>query len=635
MNIIRFYKYLFLSCFCFLLQGCSAALVGALVGAAPVAATHLLADHSGPAMSRQSQAAHAKSKHPKKSKKEKKSKKRKGGNVSRPVVNLTAEEQQRYDYFLLEAVRQEYLKHYDVTYSLLQHCLSINPYAASAHYRLSQYYLFLKQPKEALACLEKAVEAAPDEYWYIHALANLCMEQGESERAQQLYEEMTERFPRRSLEPLYSLLDIYGRNGQYEQVIDVLNRIEAQTGKSERISMEKYRIYLQMDNEAKAQREILALVEEYPAEPRYRVLLGDFNLLKGRNEEAYRLYREVLTEDPGNAQARYALANYYEQVGDKAHYDQQIDSLLFNNKVEPQVKLGVMRSLIVENEQAAGDSTRIITLFDRIMADDPDDASLPMLYAQYLISKQMTQESLPVLRKVIDIDPTNTASRLMLLSEAAKREDYEEITSLCEAGVESNPDMLQFYFYLAIAYNHYDRDADAKAICQKALLHVNDKSPKELVSDFYAIIGDCSHAQGADEEAYAAYEKALEYHPDNISVLNNYAYYLSLEHRDLDRAEEMSYRTVKAEPQNATYLDTYAWILFEKGNYAEARIYIDQVIKLSTEEELSADVLEHCGDIHALTDDLQGALEFWKMALKKGSESKLLKRKVNERRYLK
>lgn len=607
--------WLILCCAGLLFQGCTAVLVGAVAGATPVVASNIAAQP--------------------KEKKPKKAKKRKADKSVRPVVNLTPEEQQRYDYFLLEAVRQEYLKHYDVTFSLLQHCLSINPYAASAHYRLSQYYLYLKQPKQAIACLEQAVNAAPEEYWYIHALANLCMEQGETERAQQLYEEMTERFPRRSQEPLYCLLDIYGRSGQYERVIDVLNRIEAQSGKNERISMEKYRIYLQMDNEEKARREILALVEEYPAEPRYRVLLGDFNLLKGRNDEAYRLYREVLTEDPSNAQARYALATYYEQVGDKEHYDQQLDSLLFNNKVEPQVKLGVMRSLIVENEQAAGDSTRIITLFDRIMADDPDDASLPMLYAQYLISKKMTSQSLPVLRKVIDIDPTNTASRLMLLSEAAKREDYEEIISLCEAGVESNPDMLEFYFYLAIAYNHYQREAEAKAICQRALLHVNDKSSKQMVSDFYAIIGDCSHAEGNNEEAYEAYEKALQYHPDNIGVLNNYAYYLSLERRDLDRAEEMSYRTVKAEPQNATYLDTYAWILFEKGNYAEARIYIDQVVKVAKEEELSSDVLEHCGDIHALTDDLQGAVEYWKKAMEKGSDSKLLKRKVSERRYLK
>lgn len=615
MRIKRTKMWLILCCAGLLFQGCTAALVGAVAGATPVVASNIAAQP--------------------KEKKPKKAKKRKADKSVRPVVNLTPEEQQRYDYFLLEAVRQEYLKHYDVTFSLLQHCLSINPYAASAHYRLSQYYLYLKQPKQAIACLEQAVNAAPEEYWYIHALANLCMEQGEIERAQQLYEEMTERFPRRSQEPLYCLLDIYGRSGQYERVIDVLNRIEAQSGKNERISMEKYRIYLQMDNEEKARREILALVEEYPAEPRYRVLLGDFNLLKGRNDEAYRLYREVLTEDPSNAQARYALATYYEQVGDKEHYDQQLDSLLFNNKVEPQVKLGVMRSLIVENEQAAGDSTRIITLFDRIMADDPDDASLPMLYAQYLISKKMTSQSLPVLRKVIDIDPTNTASRLMLLSEAAKREDYEEIISLCEAGVESNPDMLEFYFYLAIAYNHYQREAEAKAICQRALLHVNDKSSKQMVSDFYAIIGDCSHAEGNNEEAYEAYEKALQYHPDNIGVLNNYAYYLSLERRDLDRAEEMSYRTVKAEPQNATYLDTYAWILFEKGNYAEARIYIDQVVKVAKEEELSSDVLEHCGDIHALTDDLQGAVEYWKKAMEKGSDSKLLKRKVSERRYLK
>ena len=195
--------------------------------------------------------------------------------------------------------------------------------------------------------------------------------------------------------------------------------------------------------------------------------------------------------------------------------------------------------------------------------------------------------------------------------------------------------MLQFYFYLAIAYNHYNREADAKAICQQALLHINEKSSKEMVSDFYAIIGDASHAQGANDEAYQAYEKALQYHPDNISVLNNYAYYLSLEQRDLDRAEEMSYRTVKAEPQNATYLDTYAWILFEKGNFAEARIYIDQVIKVAKEEELSPEVLEHCGDIHALTEDIEGAVGCWKQALEKGSESKLLKRKISERRWIK
>ena len=118
------------------------------------------------------------------------------------------------------------------------------------------------------------------------------------------------------------------------------------------------------------------------------------------------------------------------------------------------------------------------------------------------------------------------------------------------------------------------------------------------------------HTQKQMKEAYAAYDSALVYNPSNIGALNNYAYYLSVERRDLDKAEEMSYKTVKAEPNNATYLDTYAWILFEKGNYAEARIYIDNAMK-SEGGDKSDVIVEHCGDIYYMTGDVDGALTYW------------------------
>ena len=551
----------------------------------------------------------------------------------KPVV-LSPEEQNRYDYYLLEAVRHQQMERYDVAFELLHHCLSINPYAASAHAQLVPCYIFLKDRQQAIRQMELAVAAAPDNYWYAQGLGGLYMEEKEVDKARKQYESVADRFTDR-LDPLYALLEIYNRDEAYDKVIATLNRMEGFLGKTEQISTEKYRIYLQMKDYAAAQREIETLVQEYPAETRYRVMLGDFYIQQKRMDEGYKLYRAILDEEPDNALARYALANYYEEIDDKANYDQQIDSLLFNRKVDPQVKLGVMRSIIVESEQEGRDSTRVYTLFDRIMADDPDEASLPMLYAQFLLSKQRVDQALPVLRKVIDIDPKHTVSRLMLLSEAAKREEYAEIITLCEAGVENNPEMLEFYFYLAIAYNHDERYDEARAICERALEHVNAESSKQMVSDFYAIIGDVAHQKGENNDAYAAYERALEYYPDNVGVLNNYAYYLSLEHRDLDKAEEMSYRTVKAEPNNATYLDTYAWILFEKGNYAQARIYIDEVLKWAKPDELSADVLEHCGDIHALTEDIEGAVGYWKQAMEKGSESKLLKRKISERRWIK
>mgnify|MGYP002915472440 FL=1 len=145
-------------------------------------------------------------------------------------------------------------------------------------------------------------------------------------------------------------------------------------------------------------------------------------------------------------------------------------------------------------------------------------------------------------------------------------------------------------------------------------------------------MGDFYHTKKMNTEAYAAYDSALVYNSANLGALNNYAYYLSLERRDLDKAEEMSYRTVKSEPKNPTYLDTYAWILFEKGNYAEARLYIDDAIK--NDKDQSDTILEHGGDIYYMTGDVDGALKYWKQAQEVGSESKTLKKKIEKKKYI-
>lgn len=555
----------------------------------------------------------------------------KAGMAEKAVVTLTPEQQRKYDYFFLEAAKLKVRKDYDAAFNLLQHCLTINPNASSALYELAQYYMFLKQVPQGQAALEKAVENEPDNYWYSQGLANLYQQQDETEKAAKLLESMSVRFPDK-LDPLYALLDIYNRQEAYDKVIATLNRIEQKMGKNEQLSMEKFRIYLQMKDDKNAFNEIESLVAEYPMDLRYQVVLGDVYLQNGKKEEAYEIYRKVLQAEPDNAMALYALASYYEATGQKELYRQQLDTLLLNRKVPSETKLSVMRQVIVEAEQEGKDSTQVIGLFDRMLQQEPDDAQVPMLYAQYLISKGMNQEALPVLRQVLEIDPTNTAARMMLLGEAVRKEDYEDVIRLCEAGTVANPEMLEFYFYLAIAYNQAERTDDVIAVCLKALEHVTSDSKKEVVSDFYTILADAYHTKDRKDEAYAAYDSALVYNPSNIGALNNYAYYLSVERRNLDKAEEMSYKTVKAEPNNATYLDTYAWILFEKGNYAEARLYIDDALKSNTED--SNVIIEHCGDIYYMTGDVEGALKFWKQALEKGSTSKTLKQKIQKKKYI-
>jgi tetratricopeptide (TPR) repeat protein len=544
----------------------------------------------------------------------------------------TPEEQDRkYDYYFHEATRLRIQKKYDASHDMLMHCLAIRPHSSSALYELAQYYIVLKQTERGTATMAEAVKYDPDNYWYGQGLANLYIQQNKLDEAAALLEDMATRFPNK-IDLTYSLLQVYNRQANFEKSIEILDKLEVRFGKNEQISMQKYAIYDQLGETNKAMAELKSLADEFPTDYRYQVILGDAYLQKEQYQQAYDIYQQVLKAEPDNAMAMYSLAAYYEQTGQTEKYDQQLNSVLLNRKVDADTKSDVMRRLIIRNENSHKDSTIVINIFNRIMEQEPDDAQLPMLYAQYLYTKNMQEEAIPVLKQALQIEPTNTAARMTLLGEAVKKNDYEWVIDICQTGTEANPDMLEFYYYLAIGYNQTQRADSVISVCQRALFHVTDDSDSNVVSDFYAILGDAYHTKKMMPETYEAYEKALEYNSSNIMALNNYAYYLSLERRDLDKAEEMSYKTVKAEPNNATYLDTYAWILFEKANYEQAKIYIDQA--LQNDDSLSAEVLEHCGDIYYHTGDTDKAVEFWQKAKDNGSTSTTINQKIRQKKYV-
>ncbi len=545
---------------------------------------------------------------------------------------LTEEQQRRYDYYYLEAIRLKQLQQYDDSFTMLQHCLEINPHGAAALYEAAQYYLYLKQSKQAVEALERACAYEPQNFWYANALCTTYLQLNEREKAIDFLQGMTQRFPDK-VDPLYTLLDLYTRSAKYDEVIAILDRLEKRLGKSEQLTMEKVNIYMQKGDKKEAMNEMKGLVKEYPQELRYQVMLGDIHLQNNEYDKAAAIYRQVLAEESDNAMALYSMANYYKQTNQDVLYNQQLDTLLLNKKVDSNTKLGIMRQLVVQNESTDRDSTRIVTLFDRIMKQEPDDPQIPLLYAQYLYNKKMTDKMVPVLNQVLDLDPTNSAARMTLLNQFIATQDYEALIGLCEGGVEAEPENLTYYYLLAIGYAQFDRTDDMLAIALRAVPYINERSDKKLSSDIYSIMGDCFHQNQQNAEAYQAYEQALKYNPDNIPVLNNYAYYLSLERKELDRAEEMSYRTVKAEPNNATYLDTYAWILFEKGNYAEARIYIDEAMK-AEEGNQSDVVVEHCGDIYFMNGEADEALKYWQKSLELGNESDVLKKKIKLKKYV-
>ena len=556
---------------------------------------------------------------------------------------LSTEDRRKFNHFFLEAVRLKEKDEMDAAFDMYRHCLAIDSQSAATLYELGKFYMYLGQPEKGEDFLRKAMRTQPGNYWYKETLASYYQRKGEDGKAIEVIEDMVSQFPSR-LEPLMALVDLYNRTQDYQKVIHTLDRLEQLDGKSEQISMEKFRMYLAMDNNEKAFSEIESLVKEYPYEMRYLTILGDVYMENGKEEEAYSTYQKVLAQEPEYAPAMLSMASYYEKMGEDSLYRAQLDGLLLNQKVETPTKLNIMRQLIMRSERGDRDSTKIVGLFDSMLAQEQESADVAMLAAQYLLSKRMDEQAKPVLWKVLEIDPENKPARLQLLSFAISKEDLDEVIRICSPAVEYMPEALEFYYYWGLAHYQKDQHDEALEVFKKGVRQVGENSDKNMVSDFYSIMGDLYHTKKMNVEAYAAYDSALVYKPDNIGALNNYAYYLSVEKKDLDKAEEMSYKTVKAEPTNNTYLDTYAWILFEKGKYAEARIYIDQALQNGGDK--SSVVVEHCGDIYWMTGELEKALEYWKQAEKLATEPTenesekrdekelaLLKKKIANKKY--
>ena len=356
---------------------------------------------------------------------------------------LTYEERRKFDYFFLEAVRLKEKGDLDAAFEMYSHCLQIHPTSAVTLFELAKFYMFLGQQQKGEKALADAVSLAPENYWYKETLAAYYQNKGENEKAISVVEDMATQFPSR-LEPLVALVDLYTRTKNYEQVIHSLNRLETLDGKSEQISMEKFRMYLAMDNREQAFLEIENLAKEYPYDMRYLTILGDVYMENGKPDEAYATYQKVLKEEPEYAPALLSMASYYEKQGQDSLYKVQLNSVLLNEKIESNTKMNLMRQLIIRSEQTDKDSTQIIGLFNAMLEQEQENADIAMLAAQYLLSKKMEEESKPVLRKVLELDPENKPAYLQLLSFAINKQDMDEVIAVCTPAVEYMPDALEF-----------------------------------------------------------------------------------------------------------------------------------------------------------------------------------------------
>ena len=554
---------------------------------------------------------------------------------------LSQSKDQRYDAMFLEAICQREKGNSDAAFDLLRHCVEIDATRSEAWFYLSQYYAGLKDKDKSLAYARQAVELEPDNATYLETLAQAYINQRDYKSATETLERLYDKNRDRD-DVLGMLVQLYEQLQDYDSAIRTLSRLEMMEGKSERLSFAKSQLYTEMGDKQAAISEMKQLADQYPNDYNFRCMYANTLYRNGQQQKAVALYDEILREEPDNRMAQLAMLAYYHEQKDTLRQRQMTDRILLNKQTTLQDRITLMRQVIGESEQEGGDSTRVLQLFHRIINQPEAEADMALFCATYMNLKKMPQDSIrPVLERVLQIAPDNASARLQLVSYAWQAEDKDRVIALCKDARQYNPDEMAFYYYQGIAYYQKEQLDNALNAFQNGIDVINEQSDPEIVSDFYAVMGDILHQKGREQEAFAAYDSCLQWKEDNIGCLNNYAYYLSELNQQLDKAEQMSYRTIKAEPKNATYLDTYAWILFMQKRYSEARIYIDQTLQCDSDS--AAVLLEHAGDIYYHVGEKERAVALWQQALDKatdqseikGDRKQVLIRKIKLKKYLK
>ncbi|MDO4755262.1 MAG: tetratricopeptide repeat protein [Parabacteroides sp.] len=543
---------------------------------------------------------------------------------------ISAEDLRKFNYFFYEGLNLKAAAKYDAAYEAFNHCLSIDSTASAVLYELSSFYARLNRPEKSLEMLRRAVTYSADNFTYRLALATMCRNLGMFGEAVDEYEHLVRDYPSKP-ELNYYLADALTQQGEIGKAIDAYNALESSIGMKEPLSMQKYKLYNVLEQPENAFLEIEKLANKYPMDSRYQIILGDLYLEKSDTVKALGYYQKAHELDPSNPYYIVSMANYYEVVGNKEAAEMQIRNALVNEKLDVETKVGILSRYIIRLRQTEKGTDSANALFQTLLEQHPEDVDLKQMYGSLLVAEDKTEEARFQFQLITEMDPSSVAAWQQLLSLALKAEDLPEVIRICTRCQELFPDAPEYYFYLGIAYFQQEKYQEALDT-YKAGLDIIPEENLGLKSDFYGQIGDICYQMKNLPDAYKAYDEALKYNDKNVVVLNNYAYFLSLEKKDLKKAERMSAQTVKLEPNNATYLDTYAWIFFVQGNYTLAKIYIETALANDTTQ--SAELVDHYGDILFMKGEKDKALEQWKKAKELGKKSEVLDRKIAEGIYI-
>lgn len=556
-------------------------------------------------------------------------------------VSPSAADVAKADYIYLEALRAKSQGDLDAAFYLLQRAHELNPADKETGLELSNYLISLGSDpsdttglKEGVALLRDYWDNNPFDYFTgvkYGLLAQRLLDRGEAVR---VWGTLHDIYPEKT-EISFQLADVLSKAGTQAdrtRALAIYDSIEAIDGANPTLSGNKIQLFFNEKDTASILAETERLCKAQPSNADFAVFAGRVYAMFGQGDDALREFDRACELDPSNGMAYYSKAEYFNSIGDSTGFDREVFNALRQVSLDVDTKLSILNGYIRQMYADTLQQPRIRELFDTLIMSHPLEADIHESYARYLIVVQDYAGAAEQEEQNLGLHPDNLEGWEMLSSLYLQNEEFDRAEDAIIRSLHYFPDNARQHTVLAALYSQRKENDRCMSELDKAI-ELTDPADVEALSRIYTTMGDNYFQQDKPDSSYVCYRKAIAYNPVNTLALNNCAYHLAVEGMDLDDALRMIETVMKSENDNPTSLDTYAWVLFKRKDYARAREVIDRTLSLIPESEMSSDVLEHAGDIYFMDGEPDAALDFWKQALKLDPTSEMLKRKVKHKTY--
>jgi tetratricopeptide (TPR) repeat protein len=565
-------------------------------------------------------------------------------------TNTTLQGKQRIDFerLFFDANKEKMLGNYDLAEINFLQALKINPTSSSTMYELANIYAFQNNKGQALFYSKKAASLDPKNIWYQLLYAQCLKDNKQSADVVDVFEKLVKNNPDR-IDFYFELANSYLYVNKLNDAIRVYNRMEDRIGVTEEVSMQKLKIYKALNNFDKSVEEAQKLIKAYPKEAKYYGMLGEIYQDKGMGEKALDAYNDLLKIDPENAYVHLSLADYYRSLkqNDKAFEEIKIAFKSKDLDIDTKVKILLSYYSITEiYPELKPDADELCKI---IVDVHPGEAKAFSIYGDFLYRDKKLEEARAQYRKAIALDKEKYAIWDQLLRIDSELNDVPSLAKESKDAMELFPNQPPPYFFNGWANIKLKNYKEGIASLSEGKEFIYDNPP--LLAQFYAVIGDAQNQLKNFAASDSAYDKALELDPNNVEVLNNYAYYLSLRNEKLEKAEAMSKKSNSLDPNNSSYLDTYGWILYQMHKYDEAKIWIGRALDNGGRPDSPQDpvkfdkngnplkpylgngtLLEHYGDVLYKLGEKEEAVQYWIDAKKAGDASGLIDKKIADKK---